>query len=96
MIRDFKRISYAVKLQEDGDSIFKIGIFVFYTVFLGKKTDLTKQNNSINNQYFNLEKKLKHYKGNAKLDKGSYKTPTPYSHEKRTVWGEGCFILSPH
>ena len=94
VIRDFKRISYAVKLKEDGESIFKMGIFVFYTVFLGKKTDLTKQNNSINNLYSNLEKELKHYKGNAKLDKALI-NPTPYSHERGTVWGGGCFILSP-
>ena len=55
MIRDFKRISYAVKLQEDGDSIFKIGIFVFYTVILFGQVGFFTKENSIENKNSYLE-----------------------------------------
>jgi hypothetical protein len=94
VVEDFKRISYAVNSKEDGDSIFKMGIFAFYTVFYGDKSDPVKQKKSINDLYTKLEEELKEYKGRATLDKRLIE-PTPYSHDRSIVWGGGCFVLSP-
>ena len=94
VVEDFKRISYAVNSKEDGDSIFKMGIFAFHTVFYGDKSDLTKQKKSINDLYSKLEEELKEYKGKAILDKDLIE-PIQYSHDRSIVWGGGCFILSP-
>lgn len=94
VVEDFKRISYAVNSKEDEDSVFKMGIFAFHTVFYGDASDPTKQKKSINNLYSKLEEELNEYKGKANLDKNLIE-PTPYTHDKGIVWGGGCFILSP-
>ena len=91
--KDFKRISFAVRSEKNEDSVFRMGVFAFYTVFDGSKSSDSKKE-SILNLYSNLEKELNEYRGSSKLDNELF-DPTVYPHDKSMVWGGGCFILSP-
>jgi hypothetical protein len=94
-IEDFKRISTAVNSKENGENVFKMGIFAFYTVFDEDYTNQTEKKENILDLYSNLEKELKRLKGRAEVDSVHLFDPTPYTHLENSVWGGGCFILSP-
>lgn len=89
---DFRRLAYAVKPKSDGEKIFNLGIFAFYTVFYGDKSDTNKQKKGINNLYLNLEEELLEYAEIASVDKELF-PPKPYEYDRSIVWGGGCFIL---
>lgn len=95
VIRDFKRISYAVNYEENNQNIFKMAIFAFYTVFDEDNTNQTEKKNIISTLYSDLEKELGKHKGNAVIDNRGLIDPTPYAYDENIVWGGGCFILSP-
>lgn len=103
IITDFERISTAVEM-ENGQKIFNMGIFAFYTVEYTTKAEITNVKDKIINLYSNLERELNKHKRKAKLDRRLI-SPNPYTNEDgklkiwiggtKIVWGGGCFILSP-
>ncbi len=92
-IKDFKRISTAVNATEEGEMVFMMGIFAFYTVFDNKNKNVAEKKEIIEKLYSNLEAELKKHKGKAEVKRETI-DPISYSHDKNAVWGGGCFVLS--
>lgn len=90
---DIKRLSYAVGPKNDGKSVFKLGIFAFYTVFEqgGPRTKPPKE--AINDIYDKLEEKFDDLRGDALLSSDLI-DPKIYTQLRGMAWGGGCFILT--
>ncbi len=103
MIKDFDRITEAVKL-EDGENRFKMGIFAFYTQKRGKENDEKKLGREISERYEKLENALTKRKEKTKLSKSLIPLQLYKDRDGKLirgaensvfVWGGGCFILTP-
>lgn len=92
IIDDFKRISFAVKSDEEHDEVFKMGVFAFYSVFDDTNSQSANKK-SVIELYSNLEEELDKYRGSAKLNREMIE-PKSYSYDRNTVWGGGCLVLS--
>lgn len=92
VIEDFRRISNAVNFKANGESVFEMGIFAFYTVFDEKSTNISQKSETIRKLYSNLEEKLQKYQKNATL-KDNLIEPTEYHGFTNALWGGGCLVL---
>lgn len=93
VVKDIQRLSYAVNPDSKGKSVFKLGIFAFYTVFEKGGSRSKQPEEAINELYDKLEERFDDFSGEAYLTSNLF-TPSAYKQLPDMVWGGGCFIYS--
>lgn len=92
IVKDMKRLSYAVNKKSNGKRVFRLGILAFYTVFYAGDRKKLSQKEAIAGLYNRLEQKLELVRESAKLNT-RFIPPTHYQGSPEIVWGGGCLVL---
>lgn len=92
--KDIQRLSSAVRINSNGKTVFKMGIFAFYTVFEKGGSRAKDPKEAINNLYDKLEERFDDLRGDAILTTNLI-SPKGYKQLPELVWGGGCFVLTP-